>query len=187
MKKIYCHFSFRKPKNADFAYFSIVYVTNGRGILRETVKLPIWGEGQYVLAIQSYSVALANIYKCQRALKNAGFTNIMLVTGNSVLANWITGYKVNKYYDGLIERASRDYRCGACKEIELCVGVCVVSGYEKAYQYCCEKYVCNNDEYEEIIRVKKAYTKIESDGISVEELANSISVSEPETSGIIDI
>lgn len=159
-KACYCHFSFRRKKGTDYAYFAVAFYKDAEGkeqIGHVTVKNTIWENNQFVTAIQAYENALRVISELQVAMKNGGYTNVMLVTDNSILANWI--YEISprhQFYDYMM-RAVANYRCGAPREIKLSVGLAEPRDRELSYKYCAEKYV---------IEDKGIKTKKSSDGAS---------------------
>ena len=146
-RTIYCHFNFKRPKGKNFGYFAVAmyYDYEGKQLAAKVTRvLPLWKNHQFVSAIQAYEHALYSIYKWQGIMLSKGFTNVMLVTDNSILAGWITDPKKNKAYTGYMNKAVEPYRAGGTMEITLGVGLCRPRDHEKSYKYCNEKEVVND-------------------------------------------
>lgn len=144
---IYCHFSFKRPKEKCYGLFSVAFYSDFDGkhlILHKTRKYDLWENHQFVTAIQSYEHALMTIYELQGQMKAKNINQVMLVTDNSTLAGWIENPKKNKNYAGFMEKAVKAYRAGSFKEIVIGVGLCEPRKAEKSYKYCKEENVCNN-------------------------------------------
>ena len=146
-RTVYCHFSFRRPKNKGYGIFAVAFYYDFEGkqlAAQATRKFPLWADHQFITAIQSYEHALSCIYEWQGIMRSKGITNVMLVTDNSTLAGWIENPKKNKKYSSYMNKAVEKYRAGAPKEIVLSIGLCEVRDYEKSYKYCKEDKVINN-------------------------------------------
>ena len=145
--RIYCHFSFKRPKGQNYGLFAVAFYSDFAGkklITHKTRKYDLWQNHQFVTAIQSYEHALASIYEIQGQLRAANINQVMLVTDNSTLAGWIENPKKNKNYAGFMERAVKPYRTGSYKEIDIGIGLCEPRDSEKSYKYCKEELVCND-------------------------------------------
>ena len=154
-KTIYCHFSFRKPAGQkEYGRFAVAYIYNGKVIEHETVKLPLWDESQYVTYAQSYQAALDNIYRWQEHLERNNITKVILVTDNSTLAKWISG-RVNKAYASDMEKAVKNYRAGAPKEIRVQVGLAYMDGEGRSRKYRKEEYVANDYEVAKVTYMRE--------------------------------
>lgn len=146
---VYCHFSFRRPRDGEFGIFAVAFYRDFEGkkcITHITRKFKLWKDHQFVTAIQSYEHALYTIYSYQSQMRQAGITNVMLVTDNSTLAGWIENPKKNKHYTEYMNAAVEKYRAGGLKEIKLSIGLCDVRDYEKSYKFCKEELICNNND-----------------------------------------
>lgn len=148
---IYMHFSFRKPKDAEYALFGQVCFadTDFRKRIMYNVKPDkLWvPESQHINSIQSYIEALDYIFKIQSDALNAGFKRVMLVTNNSSLSNWILGKGRNKYYNSIVDDAIEPYRFGAPKALNIGVGLMEPVENEKAKRFCISKYCPELDEF----------------------------------------
>ena len=91
-------------------------------------------------------------------MRQAGITNVMLVTDNSTLASWIQDPKKNKKYTEYMNKAVEKYRAGAPKEITLSIGLCQVRDYEKSYKFCREDKVINNNN--DVVRKTESGIKV---------------------------
>lgn len=143
---VYCHFSFRRPRGKKYGLFAVAIYWDKRGkklAAQATRRYELWEDQQFITAIQSYEHALYSIYTWQGIMHSKGISNVMLVTDNSTLAGWIEDPKKNKHYSDYMERAVKEYRVGAPKEITLSIGLCDVLDYEKSYKYCKEDKVIN--------------------------------------------
>ena len=149
---LYCHFSFRRPKGKDYGLFAVALYTDydGKNLLaRETRRIKLWQNHQFISAAQSYENVLNYIYRHQVQLKKKQIKNILLVTDNSILAGWIMNPKKNKEYTAWMDKAIEKYRIGAEKEIiSIAVGLCKTRDYEKSYKYCKEEYVIDENKIE---------------------------------------
>lgn len=146
-KIVYCHFSFKRKREDKFGYFAVAFFRDYNAkdeIVHFVNKQRLWLDHQWVTSIQSYENVLRTIHNCQGALKANGYTDVILVTDNSVLAGWIENPRKNKRYQEYMEKAIKDYRIGASKEIQIGVGLSDVWKYEKSYKYCFERY-CKKD------------------------------------------
>jgi hypothetical protein len=144
---VYCHFSFKRPKGADYGLFAVAFYFDKEGkklTAKATRKIKLWENHQFVTAIQAYEHALYSIYAWQGIMKSQGIGKVMLVTDNSTLAGWIENPKKRKEYRQFMERAVERYRAGAPKELEVSIGLCDVQKYEKSYKYCKEEFVIND-------------------------------------------
>lgn len=146
-RKVYCHFSFKRPKGKDYGLFAVAFYLDFEGkqlTAHVTRRLPLWKDHQFVTAIQAYEHALYTIYNWQGIMKSKGINHVLLVTDNSTLAGWIENPKKNKAYTEFMNRAVEPYRAGAPKEITLSIGLCEVRDYEKSYKFCKEENVVND-------------------------------------------
>lgn len=146
-KTVYCHFSFKRPKNKDYGIFAVAFYLDAEGKIltaQATRKFPLWKDHQFVTAIQAYEHALYSIYTWQGIMRSKGINTVMLVTDNSTLAGWIENPKKNKAYTEYMNRAVEQYRAGAPKEINMSVGLCEVRDYEKSYKFCREDKIIND-------------------------------------------
>lgn len=144
---IYCHFSFKRPKNKNYGLFAVAFYKDFEGkqlIKAVTRKYSLWENQQFITAIQSYEHALLTIYENQGLMRSANINQVMLVTDNSTLAGWIANPKKNKMYAPYMERAVKPYRTGSYREIVLGVGLCEPRKAEKSYKYCQEDRVEND-------------------------------------------
>ena len=143
---IFCHFSFKRPKEKCYGLFSVALYSDNNGkrlITQKTRKYDLWNNHQFVTAIQAYEHALLTIYELQGQMCEAGIRQVMLVTDNSTLAGWIETPNKNKAYAPYMQRAVRPYRVGGPKEIVIGIGLCEPRDAEKSYKYCTEDRVCN--------------------------------------------
>ena len=160
-RTVYCHFSFKRPKGEKYGLFAVAFYTDYEGkhiVAQATRRLPLWKDHQFISAIQAYDHALYSIYHWQGQMRQAGITNVMLVTDNSTLAGWIQDPKKNKKYTEYMNKAVEKYRAGAPKEIKLSIGLCQVREYEKSYKFCREDKVINNNT--EIIKKTESDIKV---------------------------
>lgn len=144
---VYCHFSFKRPKGESYGLFAVAFYSDFAGkklITKLTRKYDLWENQQFITAIQSYEHALQTIYEYQGQMRSARINQVMLVTDNSTLANWIMYPKKNKQYAPYMERAVKPYRTGSFKEIVIGVGLCEPRKAEKSYKYCREELVSND-------------------------------------------
>lgn len=145
-RKIYCHFSFRRPKNKNYGLFAVAMYADAAGkipLLVETRALSLWQDQQHITAIQSYSNALDVIWKWQEKLREKHVSNILLVTNNSTLAGWILDPRKNKKYTSWMDKAAEPYKIGNNKELLISVGLAEVRKAEKSQKFCREKLVSN--------------------------------------------
>ncbi|MBR1454668.1 MAG: hypothetical protein IJ593_08530 [Lachnospiraceae bacterium] len=146
-KVVYCHFSFRRPKDKSYGIFSVAFYRDFEGkkiITHKTSKIELWENHQFITAIQSYAYALKSIYEFQGLMKSANISQVMLVTDNGTLAGWISDPNKNKAYTKYMNRAVEPYKVGAAKEIVLGVGLCEPRKSEKSYKFCKEENVEND-------------------------------------------
>lgn len=146
-KSVFCHFSFKRPKNADYGLFAVALYWDFDGtqkIGHVTKKQVLWENQQFITAVQSYAFALQTIYEIQGKLKELNVNQVFLVTDNSTLAGWIMDHKKNKAYTQYMNKAVAPYRVGEPKEIVLGIGLCEPRDYEKSYKYCNERYAIND-------------------------------------------
>ncbi|MBO5389805.1 MAG: hypothetical protein J6A59_17055 [Lachnospiraceae bacterium] len=145
-KTVYCHFSFKRPKDKDYGLFAVAFYLDFEGKIltaQATRRLKLWENHQFITAIQAYEHALYSIHQWQGIMRSKGITNVMLVTDNSTLAGWIENPKKNKAYTSYMNKAVEPYRAGSAKEITLSIGLCDVRDYEKSYIFCREDKVIN--------------------------------------------
>ena len=148
---LYCHFSFRRPKGKSYGLFAVALYTDYNGkhlVARETRRLELWQNHQFITAAQSYKNVLDYIYRHQVQLKNKGIKQILLVTDNGILAGWIENHKKNKGYTEWMDKATEKYRVGSEKEITIAIGLCEIRDYEKSYKYCKEEFVVDENRIE---------------------------------------
>lgn len=147
--QLYCHFSFRRPRDGSgTGIFAVAFYKDYAGkrlVLRSVKKLPLWKDHQFVTSIQSYENALHVIHRYQGQMRNVGVNQIMLVTDNSTLAGWIENPRKNKEYTSYMERANSMYRSGGPKEVVLGIGLCAVRKAEKSYKFCREEYLTDTE------------------------------------------
>lgn len=178
MRKVYCHFSFKRPKDRPgIAYFAVVFFEEAKAknkIARRTVERELWLDQQFVTAIQSYEYALEFIHEWQGVMLSKGIKVVRLVTDNSVLAGWIKDPKKNKEYTEYMNRAVRNYRKGGAKELAIDIELCKVANINRAYYYCTERHVENGYRISD-----KGDNKVKaSDGVSVFDIIDS-DINEP--------
>lgn len=154
---LYCHFSFRRPRGADYGYFSVAMFTDAVGkpnhlIYRSTCKKKLWKDHQFVTAIQSYENVLNVIYRNQGQMLKNGVTTLMLVTDNSTLAGWIENHKKNREYTEWMEKAIKPYRRGGVKEIAVSIGLMDTFEYEKSYKFCKEEYLTETSDDSKVVK-----------------------------------
>ena len=157
-KTVYCHFSFKRPKGKDYGLFAVAFYWDYDGKQKikgaqATRKYKLWQDHQWITSIQSYEHALYSIYLWQGVMIKNHIKNVMLVTDNSILAGWILNPKKNKEYTEYMNKAVEKYRAGGINEITIGIGLCEVRDYEKAYKYCKEEKVINEDEYQNKMQV----------------------------------
>lgn len=145
-KFIYCHFSFRRPKEKDYGLFATALYSDFEGkklIAQKTRAFKLWKDHQHVTAIQAYEHAMYCLWEWQSKLKKHGITNILLVTDNSTLAGWILDPGKNKNYKNTMLKAIEAYKVGGPREIYLPVGLCEPRKAEKSHKFCREDIVVN--------------------------------------------
>ncbi len=145
-KVVYCHFSFRRPKDKPYGIFAAAIYADVEGkqlVAEKTVALSLWKNHQHVTAIQAYSNALESIWYWQARMKKYNVGTVMLVTDNSTLAGWILDHNKNKNYTAWMKKATTPYRAGAKKEITLGVGLCEPRKAEKSHKFCKEELISN--------------------------------------------
>lgn len=139
-ERVYCHFSFKRPKDkAGRGYFAVALYTDSEGkklMAQRTVERKLWEDHQFITAIQSYEFALSCISEWQGILRSKGVGQVLLVTDNSILAGWIEEPKKNVKYFEYMQRAVKEFKMGAPREIALGIGLCDVVNYEKSYKFC---------------------------------------------------
>ena len=112
-KIVYCHFSFRRPKDKPYGIFAAAIYADADGkqlIAEKTVALALWKDHQHVTAVQAYSNALESIWHWQARMKKYNVGTVMLVTDNSTLAGWILDPNKNKNYTAWMKKATTPYR-----------------------------------------------------------------------------
>ena len=153
---VYCHFSFRRRKTEPgFGYFTAVFsydMACKKVACRFTHKKRLWEDQQFVSAVQSYEFALSCIAEVQGQMLEQNVNQVMLVTGNGALANWIENPKKNRNYRQYMERAVADYKSGARRAIVVGIGLCESVDSEKAYKYCCEERLTKKYEEPAVLR-----------------------------------
>lgn len=172
MKIAYCHFSFRRKKGTDYGYFAVAFYSDFEGkklIGHTTVKKQLWHDDQWITAIQSYENALRVISELQSYMIQGGFTNIILVTDNSILAGWIDHISPKNQFYGEMTKAVSKYRCGGPNEIRLSVGLARARDYEKSYKYCSEKYI---EKAESLIVKDDGVNKLSCAGEKITDILN---------------
>ena len=145
-KIVYCHFSFRRPRDKVYGIFAVAIYGDAEGkqlLAERTLALTLWEDHQHITAIQSYSNALENIWRWQARMMKYNVSTVMLVTNNSTLAGWILDHNKNKNYTHWMRKATYPYRVGAKKEISLGVGLCEAVKAEKSHKFCREDLICN--------------------------------------------
>lgn len=146
---IYCHFSFKRPKNkSGKCYLACAFYSDfdGKKLLeKRVVERNLWVDHQFITGAQAYEFALSTIYMYQGVLTRKGVNRVMLVTDNSILAGWIENPDKHKNFKEYIDRANAMYRVHGPKEIVLGIGLCKVREYERSYKYCKEQYVEEED------------------------------------------
>ena len=143
---VYCHFSFRRPKDKPYGIFAAAIYADSEGtqlVAERTVALSLWQNHQHITAIQAYNNALESIWHWQAKLKKYNVGTVMLVTDNSTLAGWILNPDKNKKYTEWMKKAITPYRAGAKKEISIGVGLCEPRKSEKSHKFCREELICN--------------------------------------------
>lgn len=145
-KIVYCHFSFRRPKDKHYGIFAVALYADKEGkrlVAAKTRAFTLWKNHQHVTAIQAYEHALYCIWEWQSKLLQYGVTNVMLVTDNSTLAGWIENPRKNKYYIPWMNKANSQYKAGGPKEIWIPIGLCEPRDSEKSHKFCTEDRICN--------------------------------------------
>lgn len=143
---IYCHFSFRRPREKAYGLFAVALYSDFEGkrlIAQKTRAFKLWKNHQHITAIQAYEHAMYCLWEWQSKLKEHGITNILLVTDNSTLAGWILDPGKNKAYTPTMLRAMEAYKVGGPREIYLPVGLCEPRDAEKSHKFCREDLVVN--------------------------------------------
>ncbi len=136
---VYCHFSFRRPRNKSYGIFAVAIYADKEGkkqVCRSVTALRLWEDHQHITAVQAYENALDCIWRWQASLLKYDVGHVMLVTDNGILAGWIEDPKKNKQYEPYMRKANMTYKIGAKKEIVLKIGLCEVLDYEKSHKYC---------------------------------------------------
>lgn len=164
-RTVYEHFSFRRPRGEEYGYFAVAFFLDYDGSPKKltaqmTRKIKLWNkDSQFITACQSYENALYMIHKWQGIMASKGITNVILVTDDSALANWIENPNKNKTYAPWMRKACEKYRAGQEKEILIDVGLGVVREYEKSHKFCKEEYVVE-EQVEVIEDVKSGVNKL---------------------------
>lgn len=144
---VYLHFSFRKPAGEKYALFSTACFFDReftKLITKHTTADILWEpESQHVNSVQSYYKALEYIYNNQADMIRNGISNVVLVTSNSSLVNWIMNRGRNKYYNSFVDSVSKPFRFGGSKAINVGVGLLEAVDTEKSKKYCKEKNADN--------------------------------------------
>lgn len=144
---VYMHFAYKKPKNEDGKAIFALAIYKDRNynelLIKDVKYLPVWVEDQNAIAIQSYVNALEYIFENQGRMSKLGIKNILLVTSNSLLINWLTKDGRNRYYRDMAIRESKQYRFGQKKGIELGVGLMGAGEKDKVKKFCHMKFVEN--------------------------------------------
>ena len=141
MKLAFVHFSYRHVKKDNKILMAVVVYCSVEPKSSNIVGLSVssdelWdGHSNIVKAMQAYENALSYIYSKQESMREAGFTNAVLVTSNRILHKSIKDGK-NRYYNDWLDRANAPYRAGGMKEITIPVGLCAVAESDMAYKYC---------------------------------------------------
>ena len=139
-KTIFLSFSYRKPKDKPYGFFASACYNDPNCdslITKEVMARKMWeDDSQHISAIQSYYEALCYIYRHQREMMDNGITNVVLVTGNYALTNWVLGRGRNKEYINYTNRVCSPFRFGASKEIVIGVGLMGAVEHEKTKKYC---------------------------------------------------
>lgn len=146
IKIVYCHFSFRRPKDEDYGIFACALYSDEAGknlVARRTRAFKLWQNHQHITAIQSYWHALDCLFDWQSKLLSFGVTNVLLVTQNSTLESWIVGEKINKEYIKWMDKANKYFSISQSKELKIPVGICKARDYEKSRKYCREDLIEN--------------------------------------------
>lgn len=144
---VYLHFSFRKPKDEKYAFFSCVcfYDREFKKMITKYVTTDVlwYPSSQHINSIQSYYMALNYIFNHQNDMIRNGISRVILVTNNSSLTNWILGRGRNKYYREYISKVCEPFRFGCAKEIGVGVGILEAVDKELSKRYCHERYADN--------------------------------------------
>lgn len=188
---VYCHFSFRRPKEKNYGIFAVAFYKDFEGkklITYKVRKQQLWEDQQFITAIQSYEHALQTIYEFQGQMKQHNISQIMLVTDNSTLAGWIINPKKNKQYSSYMERAVKAYRVGAYREIVLGVGLCEPRKAEKSYKYCKEENVTVDENTTSVVNEAGEY-RVSLNGMEYKSIIDIIQSDKsiPTISGKIDL
>lgn len=147
MKKVYCHFSFRRPRDKDYGLFAAALYADKQGkklVAHKTRAFKLWVDHQYITAAQAYEHALRCVWEWQGKLKEKGVTNVLLVTDNSILAGWVTRPRGNRNFGEWVEKAQMPYTVGGPRELALPIGLCEPRKYEKSHKYCRHELVVND-------------------------------------------
>ena len=172
---IYCHCSFRRPKNKPYGIFAVAFYRDFEGkklITSVTRKYDLWEDHQFITAIQSYEHALQTISEMQGMMQEAGIKHVMLVTDNSILAGWIMNHKKNSQYTKYMDRAVKQYRAGAPRE--------------KSYKYCQEARVSNDYRPAKTSNGQSAYKLDIGEYKSIDQILKE-DPAKPEISGITQV
>ena len=174
MKIVYCHFSFRRPKDKGYGIFACALYADSNGkrlVARSVVAQNLWVDHQHITAIQAYANALSKVCDWQDKLIDKGVTNVLLVTDNSNLAGWIANPKKNKDFREYMARAYKPFHSGN-KELRIGVGMCEPRKLEKSYKFCKEELVENWSEFNNS-KVSDNKTRLEVSGLmSIADLLN---------------
>ena len=166
MKIVYCHFSFRRPKDKNYGIFACALYADSAGkrlVTRSVVAQNLWCDHQHITAIQAYANALNKVYEWQDKLIEKEVTNVLFVTDNTNLAGWIANPKKNRDFRGYMERAYKPFHSGN-KELRIGVGMCEPRKLEKSYKICKEELVENWSEFNND-KKKENKTRIEVSGL----------------------
>lgn len=167
IKPLYCHFSFRQPKNEKYCIFSCACYTDKEYknlVARQTEVYDIWLDNQHVIAMQSYWFALKCLYEWQDKILKAKFTNVLLVCNNRFLVETIVGSKKYSFVGAYLEDVYRDYVNGN-KYFKIPIGICNAVKYDRAKKFCTKEFVTNFDKYD--LDSKDTFTKLSFGDVSL--------------------
>jgi hypothetical protein len=151
MDTLYLDFGCRRPDKTEngmrYGIFSAAVYKDEEDrkcIFKKVFKADLWEDDAYITAIQSYAMALEAIYQMQPYMMKAGIRHVMLRNESALLLNIIANPRERKKFTAYAERANKQYKCGAVKEIKLGIGLCDRVHYERSRKYCQDKYVTDD-------------------------------------------
>ena len=161
---IYCKFTSRVPKGADYGYFATVVYKDKectQELMHSVKQMKLMKNAQFINSVQSYGFALECIRAWQGKIKAMGESNIILMTYNSTLAKWINEPHKAGEYEKYLESINSLYRAGGKREIKLAVGL-AYDEKNSASKYCTAAKVNSITKKNEVLEENKETPKFKS-------------------------